>query len=427
MNRIKMHSTLFFKEVPLAERMRPKTIEDFVGQKGLSKNFISKTQSMVLWGPPGSGKTSFARLIMQNSTLQKFSLSAVVSGTAKFKEIFDIAEKGENILLLLDEIHHLNKSQQDIFLPHLENGNIILIGTTTENPSFELRPALLSRCKVMVFQKLSVSDLLGIAGRTERELGRRVRITKEAMHVLCEMSEGDARYLLNRIEELINHDLGHDLDISELNQFIDKKMKTYDKNGDEHYNLISAFHKSVRGSDVDAALYWFARMLQGGENPLYIARRIVRIATEDIGTADPQALSISLNASNAYQFLGSPEGELALAEAVVYVATAPKSNAVYVAYNKVRELVANTPGYSPPKHILNAPTKLMKDCGYNDGYKYDHDYPNAFSGQDFFPKEIAKKTYYIPNDRGNEKEISYRMKWWKSEKQKKMHKNGINN
>lgn len=411
-----MQNTLFSPNIPLAERMRPQFIKDLIGVTDFSEANLKNLQSMIFWGPPGCGKTSLAKIISKACNIQTISLSAVTSGSSDFKNIFKLAETSP-ILLLVDEIHHLNKSQQDIFLPHLENGNIILIGTTTENPSFELRPALLSRCKIIVFKRLSDENLLELIEKTEAFLGFNLKIDQESRRYLCSMADGDARYLLNRIEEICTLNIEHELKIDELSEFLHKKLKSYDKNADEHYKLISAFHKSLRGSDPDAALYWFARMLEGGENPIYIARRLVRAASEDVGNADPQALIVAMASVQTYQLLGSPEGELAIAQAVVYVATAPKSNAVYNAYNSVRKFVNETGTFSPPKHIINAPTKLMKEQGFSEGYIYDHETPNAFSGQDYFPKEVKRQNFYKPNERGFERDIKKRLDWWSNLRQ----------
>ncbi|MDR1907700.1 MAG: replication-associated recombination protein A [Holosporales bacterium] len=395
---------------PLAELLRPVNLQDLIGHIEFTENNLKNLQSLILWGPPGSGKTTLARIISAKSELKSVSLSAVTSGTADFRNIFDIANRGTKIVLMIDEIHHLNKSQQDIFLPHIENGNIILIGTTTENPSFELRQALLSRCKVVVFPRLTNSDLMQIISRAEHLTGIPLKITEDAKNSLCDLADGDARYLLNRVEEILHANIDHPLSAEELGDFIHKKLKSYDKKADEHYNLISAFHKSIRGSDVDAALYWFTRMLHGGEDPLYIGRRLVRAASEEVGMADPQALTVAVAAVDAYHFLGSPEGELALAQAVVYVATAPKSNAVYCAYNEANAYVEKTGAVPPPKHALNAPTKLMKKLDYGKGYVYDHDAEHAYSGQSYFPEE--RQSFYRPNDRGFEREIRKRVDWW---------------
>lgn len=349
-------------------------------------------------------------------------MSAVISGSQEFKNIFSIADRGIKILLHLDEIHHLNKSQQDIFLPHIENGNIVLIGTTTENPSFELRPALLSRCKVIVFKRLSSDDLMVLIKRCEKylgDLGEKLNLTEDAKSALCELADGDARYLLNLVQNVAQVFHGEIVDIEAISKIAQKKLKPHDKNNDHHYNLISALHKSIRGSDPDAALYWFCRMLEGGENPLYIARRIVRIAVEDIGLADPNALNQAIAAQQAFSFLGSPEGELAIAQAVLYMATAPKSNAGYVAFKQAQKFVKNTGAFDPPKYILNAPTKLMKELGYKEGYIYDHDTKDCFSGQDYFPEEIKRQKFYAPVQRGFERDITKRIEYWNKLRQSK--------
>ncbi|MBQ2176467.1 MAG: replication-associated recombination protein A, partial [Alphaproteobacteria bacterium] len=385
---------------PLAELLRPTDISDLVGEN-LRKLNLKQIQSMILWGPPGCGKTSFAKIIASKCGLEVVTMSAVTSGSTQFKQVFEIAERGNKLLLHVDEIHHLNKSQQDIFLPHLENGNITLIGTTTENPSFELRPALLSRCKVIVFKRLSVDDLETIIGRAEKYLERTIPLDTNARKLLCELADGDGRYLLNMVEELISMShSGDTITADQLTELLSKRTVIYDKNSDEHYNLISALHKSLRGSDVNAALYWFSRMIAGGENPLYIARRLVRFAVEDVGLADPNALQQAIAAQQAYSFLGSPEGELAICQAVIYLATAPKSNAGYVAFNSARRLAEKTGSLMPPKHILNAPTKFMKEQGYSNGYVYDPDTPNGFSGQNYFPEGIARQNLYNPVERG---------------------------
>lgn len=397
---------------PLAELLRPTDISDLVGEN-LRKLNLKQIQSMILWGPPGCGKTSFAKIIASKCGLEVVTMSTVTSGSTQFKQVFEIAERGNKLLLHVDEIHHLNKSQQDIFLPHLENGNITLIGTTTENPSFELRPALLSRCKVIVFKRLSVDDLETIIGRAEKYLERTIPLDTNARKLLCELADGDGRYLLNMVEELISMShSGDTITADQLTELLSKRTVIYDKNSDEHYNLISALHKSLRGSDVNAALYWFSRMIAGGENPLYIARRLVRFAVEDVGLADPNALQQAIAAQQAYSFLGSPEGELAICQAVIYLATAPKSNAGYVAFNSARRLAEKTGSLMPPKHILNAPTKFMKEQGYSNGYVYDPDTPNGFSGQNYFPEGIARQNLYNPVERGFEREIKKRIEYW---------------
>lgn len=393
---------------PLADMLRPQAFSDLVGQTLPTTD--ATPHSQILWGPPGCGKTSYARLVAKVSGFPVVSLSGVTSTSVQFREVFQRAESAK-VALLVDEIHHLNRSQQDIFLPHLENGNILLLGTTTENPSFALRPALLSRCKVVVFERLSEAALGTLLTRAETFLGAPLPLDPEAREALVALADGDGRYLLNRVEEVLAAAPASALTAAELGKLLQKRKAVYDR-AEGHYNLISALHKSMRGSDVDAALYWLARMLDGGEDPLYILRRVVRFAVEDVGLADPAALTQAIAAQQAYQFLGSPEGELALAQAVIYCATAPKSNAGYVALNTVLEFVKRNGTPPPPKHILNAPTKLMKEQGYNKGYQYDHDYPNAFSGQKFFPDGMPPQTFYHPVDRGFEREIQKRLTWW---------------
>lgn len=403
---------------PLAELLRPKTIDELVG-RDFNIN-LENPQSMIFWGPPGSGKTSLAKIVSDNCKIPTVALSAVTSGSAKFKEIFATAEKGTKILLHVDEIHHLNKSQQDIFLPHIENGNIILLGTTTENPSFELRPALLSRCKVIVFKRLSLDDLNLILDRAEKYLKETLPLDEKAKQMICEMADGDGRYLLNMLEDLLlSSNNKKTLKIDDIKEILSKRSVLYDKRNDEHYNLISALHKSLRGSDVDAALYWFSRMLRGGENPLYIARRLIRFAVEDIGLADPNALNQAVAAWQAYTFLGSPEGELAIAQAIIYLATSPKSNAGYVAFNTSQKLAESTGSLMPPKHILNAPTKLMKDLGYYKDYIYDPDTKDGFSGQNYFPEEMERVKIYNPIERGFEREIRKRLSYWEKLRKEK--------
>lgn len=415
---------------PLADRIRPTEFKDIFGQEHLlaSKSQLSsmmdaKTISnIILWGPPGTGKTTIARIIAEKSGGYLESVSAVVSGTAVFKKIFIEAEKrkakGSHTILLVDEIHHLNRSQQDIFLPHLENGTIILIGATTENPSFELNSALLSRCKVLVLNRLSEEALKKIVYRLEKLSDKQLPLTQEARLMLLEIADGDGRYLLNMCEELFNINESTLLSPSDLGTFLQKRMPLYDKSGDGHYNLISALHKSLRGSDSDASLYWLSRMLEAGEDPLYIVRRLVRFATEDIGLADPNALVQAIAAKDAFEFLGSPEGELAIAQAVLYLSTAPKSNAGYTAFKKAKQDSKKYSSLMPPKHILNAPTQMMKKQGYGSGYIYDHETSEGFSGQSYFPDDISRKTYYEPVERGFEREIKKRLEYWKKLRQK---------
>ena len=406
---------LFETLSPLADRIRPGDFDEIIGQSLENQiSAIDSLQSLILWGPPGSGKTSFAKILAKKSKLHFEETSAVMHSTAKFKSIFEQLDSNllSKTILLVDEIHHLNKSQQDIFLPHLENGSLILIGTTTENPSFELRPALLSRCKVITFDRLQLDDLDKILQRAEKFMKKELPLTPEARQHLCLMSDGDGRYLLNRAEELFNLNTSEKLDVEQLKKFSPKRAAVYDKGNEEHYNLISALHKSLRGSDVDAALYWMHRMLQGGEEPLYILRRLIRFASEDVGMADPNALVQALSAHKAYTILGSPEGELAIAQAVIYLATAPKSNAAEVAFFKSQKAAKFYGSLPVPKKIRNAPTKLMKELDYNKGYVYDHDTENAFAGTNFFPDELSRKKFYEPNERGFEREIKKRIDWW---------------
>jgi putative ATPase len=413
---------LFEQTPPLADRIRPQKLEDLIGQPvGEQVSSFENPQSLILWGPPGSGKTSFAKIIALKSKLKFQETSAVTHATAKFKSIFDELshDPSQKVIILIDEIHHLNKSQQDIFLPHLENGSLILIGTTTENPSFELRPALLSRCKVITFNRLQLEDLEKILQRAENLIGKELPLTVEAREHLCLMSDGDGRYLLNRTEELFFLNPPGKLTIDELQKITPKRAIIYDKAQEEHYNLISAFHKSLRGSDVDAALYWTNRMLSAGENPLYITRRLIRFASEDIGLADPDALIQAIAAHQTYTMLGSPEGELAISNAVIYMATAPKSNAGYIAHNQSKKFAEFHGSLPTPQKIRNAPTKLMKELKYGEGYVYDHNAENAFSGDNFFPDELARKKFYHPVERGFEREIKKRVDWFdKMRKQK---------
>ena len=409
---------------PLADKLRPTSLDEVYGQEHildsdslflkLDKN--SYALSMILWGPPGCGKTTIARLLTKKIEGILYTLSAVISGAAEFKDVFKKASEnkkcGINTILLVDEIHHLNRSQQDIFLPYIENGTIILIGATTENPSFELNSALLSRCKVVVVNRLDTNALLHILKRAERLLDKPLPIREEARTTLCDMADGDARFLLNICEELFDLKHTSPLTSSELLSLMQKRTPIYDKGRDQHYNLISALHKSLRGSDCDASLYWLVRMLTAGENPLYIIRRLVRCAVEDIGLADPAALQQALAANQAYELLGSPEGELAIAQAVIYLATAPKSNAVYKAYKNSVSDAKNYGSLMPPFHILNASSELMKEQGYAEGYVYDHDTKEGFSGQNYFPDKFKRRIYYKPVERGFEREINKRLQYW---------------
>ena len=409
---------------PLAERLRPKTIDDVIGQDQILSPDAplgamlagGRLSSVIFWGPPGVGKTTLARLLADHTRLHFEQISAIFSGVADLKKVFEAAKirasNGRGTLLFVDEIHRFNKAQQDGFLPHMEDGTILLVGATTENPSFELNAALLSRAQVMVLTRLSDDDLQNLLRRAEAELGATLNLNKEGRTTLIAMADGDGRALLNLIEQVAAWDVKSPLGTQELMTRLTRRASIYDKSGEAHYNLISALHKSVRGSDPDAALYWFSRMLEGGEDPRYLARRILRMAVEDIGLADPQAQNHCLTAWQTYERLGSPEGELALAGAVVYLALAPKSNASYVAYKAARQAANKTGSLPPPKHILNAPTEMMKDQGYGQGYDYDHDAEDGFSGQDYFPDNVTRESYYHPVERGFERDLLKRIQYF---------------
>jgi putative ATPase len=410
---------------PLADRLRPRTLSEVIGQAHVlgpdgplgAMLAAGSLSSLVLWGPPGVGKTTIARLLAQETDLAFVQISAIFTGVPELRKVFETAkfrrQNGQKgTLLFVDEIHRFNKAQQDGFLPHMEDGTILLVGATTENPSFELNAALLSRAQVIVLERLSLADLERLAQRAERDLGKPLPLTGDAREALIEMADGDGRTLLNLIEQIAAWSLAKPLDRAQLSTRLMRRAAKYDKSGEEHYNLISALHKSIRGSDPDAALYWFARMLEGGEDPRFLARRLTRMAIEDVGLADPQAQAICLDGWQTYERLGSPEGELALAQAVVYLALAPKSNGVYSAYNAAREAARETGSLGPPLHIRNAPTRLMKEIGYGAGYAYDHDQEEAFSGQNYFPEGMKRPVYYQPPERGFERELNKRIDYF---------------
>ena len=416
---------------PLADRLRPQSLDAVVGQDqllgpdGVLTVMLNAGAlgSIIFWGPPGVGKTTIARLLADQTNFEFVQISAIFSGVADLRKVFDAAklraQNGKGTLLFVDEIHRFNKSQQDSFLPHMEDGTIVLVGATTENPSFELNAAILSRAQVLVLERIGQADLETLLTRAEDLLGQVLPFDGAARAQLIEMADGDGRALLNLVEQVHQWGLTKPIDVAGLAQRLSRRAAQYDKSGDAHYNLISALHKSVRGSDPDASVYWLARMLAAGEDPRFLARRIIRMAVEDIGLADPQAQAVCLQSWETYERLGSPEGELALAQAVIYLALAPKSNAAYVAYKGAMNAAKVTGSNPPPKYILNAPTSLMQDQGYGDGYAYDHDAEDGFSGQNYFPDGMDREAFYQPVERGFERDLHKRLTYFNGLRQKR--------
>jgi putative ATPase len=409
------------RPAPLAERLRPRVFKEVIGQQhllgeeGALRVMLESgnLSSIIFWGPPGVGKTTLAKLLADQVDLEFVQISAIFSGMPELRKLFEAAKirrrNGRGTLLFVDEIHRFNKAQQDGFLPHMEDGTITLVGATTENPSFELNAAVMSRAQVMVLERLSPDDLELMAQRAEALLQKTLPLTAQARQTILEMADGDGRSLINTLEQCFAWKTAAPVGVEDLSKRLSKRAPKYDKSGEEHYNLISALHKSVRASDADAALYWLCRMFEGGEDPRYLARRITRMAVEDIGLADPQAQAFCLQAWETYERLGSPEGELALAQAVIYLALAPKSNAAYVAYKSARKMAKKTGSLMPPNHLLNAPTQFMKDQGYGDGYAYDHDSVDGFSGQNCFPDSVSREVFFSPVNRGFERDLKKRV------------------